>query len=273
MKKGKNYFDEQYMISKLNNYYNNNSEKDLNDLSLKCIDIIHGMINKEFSYNSIVLKNRDDYVQDCMFEILKYVNKRYYNPEKGRLFAYINRIIKNTLLKKYQNGKRIIESETNIHYDEIENEELMDYVVNKYDNIFDNINNSVKINKKDSIMYIYYIIKNIISNIDNINDNNISNLINIIKYNDKYEINNLNEKYIKYILINIKDILLDVNNDISEKYDISEDINIYSNFKLSYYPFSFVKKLKKNIKYKNFVNENNKNDVINLILFLGYYYE
>lgn len=271
MKKGKNYFDEQYMLEKLNNYTISKKDDDLSDISVKCIDIIHGMINKEFSYNTIILKDRESFVQDCMYEIIKYIKKGYYKPEKGRLFAYINRIIKNTLLRKYYYNKKIMECETSIYCDEFENEELMDFISNKYEDMFKIVDNTIKINKNDSIIYIYYINKEILNNIDNINNGDISLFIKKLKYNNKYEISSLNIDYIKYLLLNIKDVIKDINVDIEKKYDISKEINIYSNYKLPYYPFSYIKKLKMNTKYKNFINENNKNDIINIILFLGYY--
>jgi len=41
--------------------------------------------------------NRSDIKSECFFEILKSLEK--YDPDKGRVFAYFNRIVKNTILR------------------------------------------------------------------------------------------------------------------------------------------------------------------------------
>lgn len=97
----------------------------------------------------------------------------------------------------------------------------MEYVANKHDDMFNNIDNSIKINKNDSIIYLYYLITEIIDNIDKIN-NNIDNFIYKLKYDDKYEISNLDNEYIIFLLINTKDILKDINDNIIKKYDVSK---------------------------------------------------
>jgi DNA-directed RNA polymerase specialized sigma subunit len=92
--------------------------------------LINGMINKEFSYNYHIKNNRADVVSECMYEILKSLKR--YDPDKGRLFAYINRIVKNTLIKYYTNSRKIKDKE--LIYTELaknSNEEVEDDIAVK----------------------------------------------------------------------------------------------------------------------------------------------
>lgn len=75
--------------------------------------ITDGMINTEFRQNTYVLANRDELKQQCFFEILKSLKK--FKGEKGRSFAYFNRIIKNTLLKVYYKNMRISSKELKVY--------------------------------------------------------------------------------------------------------------------------------------------------------------
>ena len=83
--------------------------------------ITDGMINTEFRNNTFVINNREELKQECFFEVLKSLKK--FNCEKGRSFAYFNRIIKNTLLKIYYKNNRICSKEVKI----------LD-IINDYDN-------------------------------------------------------------------------------------------------------------------------------------------
>ena len=67
--------------------------------------ITDGMINTEFRNNTFVLENREDLKHECFFEVLKSLKK--FKCEKGRSFAYFNRIIKNTLLKWYYKNLKV----------------------------------------------------------------------------------------------------------------------------------------------------------------------
>lgn len=85
--------------------------------------ITDGMINSEFRNNVFVLENRDELKQECFFEVLKSLQK--YDINKGRFFAYLNRIIKNTLLKLYYKHNRISTKEVKV-FDLLRNLEVDD---------------------------------------------------------------------------------------------------------------------------------------------------
>ena len=59
--------------------------------------LINGMINKEFYRNYHIKNNRYDAYTECIYEILNSLER--YDPDKGRVYAYFNRIVKNSLLK------------------------------------------------------------------------------------------------------------------------------------------------------------------------------
>lgn len=99
-----NYFPEKEMVEVLKKYKDTKSEKYFEILEPKLVAVINGMINKEFSYNTYVKSNRDIVISECLFAILQSYQR--FDPEKGRLFAYTNRIIKNTLLKCYNKNIR-----------------------------------------------------------------------------------------------------------------------------------------------------------------------
>lgn len=104
-----NYFPEQEMIETLKLYQETKSEKYYEILQPKLIAVINGMINKEFSYNTFVKGNRDMMIAECLFEIFQSYHR--FDPAKGRLFAYTNRIIKNTLIKHYNQFIKLSEYE------------------------------------------------------------------------------------------------------------------------------------------------------------------
>lgn len=76
-------------------------------------NITDGMINTEFRNNLYVLSNREELKQCCFFEIMKSIKK--FKGEKGRSFAYFNRIIKNTLLREYYKHIRRSSKECKIY--------------------------------------------------------------------------------------------------------------------------------------------------------------
>lgn len=104
-----NYFIEKEMIELVRLY--KATEDDAIFLKIAPIldTLINGMINKEFSYNYHIKNNRSDVISECMYEILKSMKR--YDPDKGRLFAYINRIVKNTLIKYYTNSRKVRDKE------------------------------------------------------------------------------------------------------------------------------------------------------------------
>lgn len=105
--KSTNYFNEKEMNILVKEYKMNNSEQTFKKIEPGINQIINGMINKEFSYNSLIKNNKNDAVSECTYEILR--SLKNYDPDRGRLYAYVNRIVKNTLLKytsthrKYKN--------------------------------------------------------------------------------------------------------------------------------------------------------------------------
>lgn len=103
------YFKETEMITTLKEFKNSNSSTAFEKLNSGIDLIINGMINKEFNHNSYIISNRHDAMSTCKYEILKSFKK--YDPDKGRLFAYINRIVKNTLLKFQRKDRRYKEHE------------------------------------------------------------------------------------------------------------------------------------------------------------------
>jgi len=107
--KKSNYFIEKEMIELVRQYKATKSDKIFNKISPVLDTLINGMINKEFSYNHHIKNNRNDVISECMVEILKSLNR--YDPDRGRLFAYLNRIVKNTLLKYYTNSRKVKDKE------------------------------------------------------------------------------------------------------------------------------------------------------------------
>lgn len=123
--KGKsNYFIEKEMIELVRQYKSTKSDLIFNKIAPVLDTMINGMINKEFSYNHHVKNNRNDVISECMCEILKSLDR--YNPDKGRLFAYLNRIIKNTLIKFYTQSRKVKDKEliyTDLNKNSIEEDE------------------------------------------------------------------------------------------------------------------------------------------------------
>lgn len=108
-KKKSNYFIEKEMIALVREYKATKSDKIFNQIAPILDTLINGMINKEFSYNHHIKNNRNDVISECMVEIIKSLNR--YDPDRGRLFAYLNRIVKNTLLKYYTNSRKVKDKE------------------------------------------------------------------------------------------------------------------------------------------------------------------
>jgi hypothetical protein len=104
-----NYFIEKEMIELVRLYKVSGDDTVFLKIAPVLDTLINGMINKEFSYNYHIKNNRSDVISECMYEILKSMKR--YDPDKGRLFAYINRIVKNTLIKYYTGSRKIRDKE------------------------------------------------------------------------------------------------------------------------------------------------------------------
>lgn len=106
-----NYFDEDNFRNEILPKIRNGSVLP-NSFVKDIFSITDGMINTEFRNNVYVLENREDLKHECFLEVLKSLKR--YDGEKGRSFAYFNRIIKNTLLKWYHNNAKIQSKEVKI---------------------------------------------------------------------------------------------------------------------------------------------------------------
>lgn len=107
----KNYFSEKEMISLVSLYKENKNNKIFAKIEPVINKLINGMINRQFSYNYHIINNRKDVISECYYEILISIER--YDPERGRLYAYLNRIIKNTLMKYYVKSRKIKDKESN----------------------------------------------------------------------------------------------------------------------------------------------------------------
>ena len=122
-----NYFDEKRFSIEILPHLSDPSYVPPESFVRDIFAITDGMINAEFGNNTYVLENRDDLKQECFCEVLKSLRK--FNVDKGRSFAYFNRIIKNTLLKNYYKSTKIATKEVKI-FDLASNyENLEDYTV------------------------------------------------------------------------------------------------------------------------------------------------
>jgi hypothetical protein len=154
-----NYFDEESCRKTIETYYETNDNKYIEKLYPDFIKIIHGMINKEFYHNSIIKDHelKKDAISSCIVEIYKSLSTKKFKTEKGRLFAYLNRIIKNTLLQYYIKAIKsreipmtsINKSDENDEND-ITNEETIDFLQEKFKDEFEDMKNT---EKNDIIIY------------------------------------------------------------------------------------------------------------------------
>lgn len=123
-----NYFSEKEVINLVRNYKITKSNTVFKQMSMPIDQMIEGMMNKEFYYNEAVKLNRSDIKSECFFEILKSLEK--YDPDKGRVFAYFNRIVKNTILRHaIKNQKRSNKEMSYTNFSKNREEELSDDMV------------------------------------------------------------------------------------------------------------------------------------------------
>lgn len=216
-KPNSNYFPELEMVDLLKTYKISQSEEVFRQLEPKLVGIINGMINKEFRSNPIIINNRNDCMSECMFEIFK--SYRRYDPEKGRLYAYTNRIVKNTLLKYYEKSKKRSNNETT--YTDI-NASVSDEEQTE-DNVFKinliSTNEMVDDVTEVSNGLINCSLKNITLDMDT----SINIIYNYVKY-----VKEALDKYLKN-----KDLLNKLVNDINYDVNITFDLTKYYNSTVS----------------------------------------
>lgn len=187
--KKENYFSEKDVLNLVKLYKFSDSKHNKNEIFCKMSkpiqQMIDGMINKEFYYNDIVKNNRNDIHSECFVEIIKSLEK--YDPERGRIFAYLNRIVKNTVLRYYNKRKKINEKEmiyttfSKNTEEEVDNDIILNLGNNTYHNeeTFSEQENlqSLISNKthtsQESYYIIYYYIKQLKNNIKIYLDNDV----------------------------------------------------------------------------------------------------
>jgi len=103
------YFSEKDMIKYVREYQLKKDGESFKKIKPSILKLINGMINKQFSYNYHIQNNRGDVEAECFIEILRALDR--YDPEKGRLFAYLNRVAKNTMMKYYKHSRKIRDRE------------------------------------------------------------------------------------------------------------------------------------------------------------------
>lgn len=219
-KPGTLYFPEKDMVELLKEYQQTKSEEVFNKMMPKLTAIINGMINNSFSYNTYIKKNIDDARSECVYEII--TSYKRYDPERGRLYAYTNRIVKNTLLKyskKIENmqnkestytdiNSRISEmSQTNYNAEENIFNLCTNYADDEtmIENIFNNISNNKRVDISSSI----YIIYNYVNHVNDIikffihNPDEYSKVLENISYDTTVEFNMF--EYYEYTILTKKE--------------------------------------------------------------------
>lgn len=104
-----NYFSEKEMINLVREYQLYCDDESFSKIAPSILELINGMINKQFSYNHHILNNRNDAIAECFIAIINSLQR--YDPNRGRLFAYLNRITKNTLMKYYVRSRKVKDKE------------------------------------------------------------------------------------------------------------------------------------------------------------------
>jgi len=236
------------------------SKKQLPNSFVKDIfSITDGMINTEFRNNVFVLNNREELKQECFFEVLKSLDK--FNCQKGRSFAYFNRIIKNTLLKIYYKNNKINSKELKV-LDITKDVENSDDLT--MDEAFTIINDNILFNENDleqnsSIFYpafdcnlskenkrlktkqnhffveysIYIYLKSLVNFIDDLlsNKETKESFLNYIKYSNNVDISYINREDAIQIIEEAKSLFNICLNTISSK--IQSEPDKYKGFRES----------------------------------------
>lgn len=257
--KSNNYFSEKEMINYVKEYQLQRNDESFSKIAPSILELINGMINKQFSYNHHILNNKNDAIAECFIEIINSLNR--YDPERGRLFAYLNRITKNTLMKYYTRSRRIKDKEknyidliANIDDDDVDNDNIvmssgMRYLNLYVDDLYD-LNYNLKLNPS---------YKNVTLKVDN--------TINIIY---KY-LNNIKDIILYYV--NDEKAISRLVDDITISSDIDFDFN-YNNILISnkmFYTslinnlYEFINKVLVYIerKYGDYINKDESNITYN----------
>lgn len=196
--KKEGYFNEKDISELVKEYQKCKSDKIFKKIIPSIEYMIEGMINKEFSYNFHVKNNIDEVKQICIMAILKSLEK--FDPDKGRLFAYMNRIVKNNLLIYYYKSRKVKDKESNYTDFSKNTEYVMDddnvlsYSNDKNESSLEMLEDSIidssphyiyKLKMSDSIYIVYHYIKNLKENFDIYIDNkeNFDSLLEDIKTN------------------------------------------------------------------------------------------
>jgi hypothetical protein len=172
-----NYFSEKDIVNLVSDYKINKNNITFQKMSKPIEQMIEGMINKEFYFNDIVKNNKSDIKSECFVEILKSLEN--YDPERGRVFAYLNRIVKNTILRCYNKNKKINNKEmTYTNFSKNQNEEIDDDIVlnlGSYDyhneetfseqETIQSIGSKKSLSSQESYYVIYHYIKQLKDNI------------------------------------------------------------------------------------------------------------
>lgn len=278
-----NYFNEEDTKILLLKYYKNNDEKILNDLIINLKPIILGMINKCFSYNSYVKDNYEDVYQECLLNIFLVLKNKKIKLQKGKIFSYINRVVKNTILvfdiktRKYE--ENIIPFNTlsvNLNdqdKDESDFDDMIDTMYNETNYFSDIKNEGIIKNELVSITLIYIRLKELNKYLNIIDKDEF---FNSLKYND-----NTNEKldylYYSELIEDLKEFI----SDIIFKFEcrsnyfkkINKNIDYYLTNKNFIFPVKLFRKILKTGDNKYFtkikkINKNDKNCYINLLKLL-----
>lgn len=229
----KNYFDENKIIQIIDKYNDTKDVQVLSELLAPLTTQIHKMIGKEFAYNSVIQNNKDDAVSNCFIEILKSIPR--FSDKKGKAFSYINRIIKNTLLK-YTIYLR--KHQSILHYDDfVENEEsdtFISYLDFSQPKSFKNCiikthnvsNNKYTDKCNQDLLYIYYVYSGVLSKIKTALSSSLllENLYANIIYSD-YDLE-CDIDQLKKLLYILEKGITDILNWIEKNEDINKNIII-----------------------------------------------
>lgn len=295
-KNKKMYFNEKEMNLQIQNYNLNNDCKSFDYICNNLSNIINGMINKEFARNTIVKNNREEVTNECIYEILKSLPK--YNTEKGRAFAYFNRIVKNTLIKYYNKERKISSKEVVYSSFFKDTEDEVADSVQVIQQLVTPINNYVEYNDKlsnlgitqghaffsesiiytqfklDEIMYIFYVhLTDIIESCEyylNMSKEQFETFIGLIKYDIDVEFEFNDTKFInesnfyKYLIKSIYNLFSALSNEIKSKYNLKTPSNY--NMKI---PKRATKKIQdiinKSLKSLKLDNKFDTNNILNFI--------
>lgn len=260
-----NYFNEEDTRVLLNKYYNTNDEKILEDIIINLKPIILGMINKCFSYNSYIKDNYEDVFQECLLNIFIVLKNKKIKTQKGKIFSYINRVVKNTVLifdgktRKYEENIITFNNlSSNLEQqdkDENDFDDLIDVLYNEEKTYSNNIKpNNVINNELVSITLVYIWLKELNNLLIKLNKDFFYNEL---KYNNNTN-ENIDYLYYNEIIEDLKNIISDILNkfECRSNYfkNIKKDINYYLLHKNYKFPVNLLRKILKTNDKKYFSN-------------------